>query len=69
MDSGRATDVTYLNFTKVFDSVLHNILLSKLEIQGVDGWTVQMQVHYQEWSVEISDKWCPSGVCTETDSL
>uniref|UniRef100_A0A8B9G0K6 Reverse transcriptase domain-containing protein n=1 Tax=Amazona collaria TaxID=241587 RepID=A0A8B9G0K6_9PSIT len=41
MDRGRAVDVIYLDLCKEFDTVSHDILVSKLERHQVDRWTTQ----------------------------
>ncbi|GAB0209846.1 mitochondrial enolase superfamily member 1 [Grus japonensis] len=41
MDEGRAVDIVYLDFSKAFDTVSHNILTGKLRKCGLDEWTVR----------------------------
>ncbi|GAB0189064.1 mitochondrial enolase superfamily member 1 [Grus japonensis] len=41
VDEGRAVGVVYLDFSKAFDTVSHNILISKLRKCGLDEWSVR----------------------------
>ncbi|XP_046789946.1 uncharacterized protein LOC124417788 [Gallus gallus] len=41
MDEGKAASVVYLDFSKAFDTIPHNILVEKLAAHGLDGHTLQ----------------------------
>ena len=41
VDEGRAVDVVYLDFNKVFDTASYNILITKLRKCGIDEWMVR----------------------------
>ena len=41
VDKGRVVNVVYLDFSKAFSTVSHNILLGKLRKCGLDEWTMR----------------------------
>ncbi|CAM4687652.1 unnamed protein product [Lepidochelys kempii] len=41
VDEGKAVDVLFLDFSKAFGTVSHNILVSKLKKYGLDEWTIR----------------------------
>ena len=46
VDEGKAVNVVYLDFSKLFDTVPHNILMEKLAAHGLDGCTLCWVKHW-----------------------
>ena len=74
LNEGRATYVTYLDLYKASDSILHNILISKLDTHGYDRWTAGWIRHWLDDHTQrvvvtsSSSKWRPvtSGIPQES---
>lgn len=46
VDEGRVMNVVYLNFSKAFDTVSHNILIDKMTKYRLDNWTGK---YFENW--------------------
>ena len=54
VDEGKAVDVVYLDFSKAFDSVSHNILMEKLAAHGLDGRMLRWVKHWLDgWTQKV----------------
>ena len=54
VDEGQAVDVVYLDFSKAFDTVPHNILMEKLAAHGLDGCTLRWVKHWLDgWAQRV----------------
>ena len=54
VDEGKAVDVVYLDFSKAFDTVPHNILVEKLAPHSSDGHMLHWSRPKGLWSTELN---------------
>lgn len=67
----KAKAVFYLDFSKIFDSISHSILLEKLAAHRLDGWTLEWLA---DWSQKVTVQgtqfsWWPVGSSVPQDSI
>ena len=56
MDEGQAVDMVYLDFSKAFDTVPHNILVEKMAAHGLDGCMLRWVKHWLDgWAQRVVD--------------
>ena len=53
VDKGKAAEVAYLDFSKAFDTVSHNILKEKLAAHGLDGHTLCWLKWLDGWAQRV----------------
>ncbi|PKU44260.1 rna-directed dna polymerase from mobile element jockey- hypothetical protein [Limosa lapponica baueri] len=58
VDERRAVNVVYLDLSKAFDTVSHNILIGKLRKCGLDEWTLR---RIESWLNEKAQRIVTSG--------
>ena len=65
VDEGQDVDVVYLDFSKAFDTVPHNILMEKLAAHGLDGCTLRWVQHWLDGRAQrvvvngVESSWWP----------
>ena len=80
VNEGKAGRVVYLDFSKAFDTVPHNILVEKLAAHGLDGCTVLGETlagqlgpkscgQWSEIQLAAGHKWCLPKLSTGATSI